>query len=99
MSVESVLPDMNDEIWEFISPIARNNSWTVHDRGQLRLEKDGYEIYIHETGGYELTIRDPETQERRAVFERRGIDFHSPLHVAILIYIIQNPEEVVNECV
>lgn len=88
---------MNRPIWDTIIPFARENSWTVHDSGRWRLEKDGYEIYFMTTGGYELTIRDPETTNRRAVFERRHKNVESPLDVAILLYVISHPEEIVSK--
>jgi hypothetical protein len=75
--------------------------WDHSRHGREIYQKDGYEIYFFsQNDGFELTIRDPESQERRAVFEIRDedIDTASPLYVAMLEHVLKNAEQIVSRC-
>lgn len=90
---------MREPVLQKIRPVATNAGWKYAGRGRDRFEKDGYEIYFQADDGFEVTIRDPETMERRAVYEHRGSEIHSPFYVACLQHIITNVETFVSECV
>lgn len=76
-----------------VRPAAEQSGWNFQYQAK-RLEKDGYEIYFFDDGRFELTMRDPETTERVTVYEYNENNVHSPLYVAIIIYIVENVERV-----
>jgi hypothetical protein len=98
MMMDTLFSSMNKFISNLINPVRQNNGWNRYSQGRNRLEKHGFEIYFHNNDGFELTIRDPDTMERRVVYENRGPDVHSPLYTAILLHILENVEQVVKEC-
>jgi len=72
-------------------PLYKTHGWS---RTNVGFEKDGYEIYLIPDGGFELTVRDPETGEREAVFKREDIDHKQPLTVAFMCYLLENAEHI-----
>lgn len=71
--------------------------WHWTKIGRLALEKSGYEIYFFaQHDGFELTVRDPDTRERKTIFEVRDTDVptESPLYVAILEHTMMKAEEI-----
>jgi hypothetical protein len=98
MTVQDVFVIMSQPVLTRVRSVATDNGWEYHNRARDRFEKDGYEIYFQGDDGFEVTIRDPESMERRAVYEHRGQDVHSPFYIACLQYIVENVEQFVSEC-
>lgn len=88
---------MEKLISEKVMPISEDNGWRHQTVGSRdRFKKDGYEVWFPTEGGFELTIVDPETGERKIIF--RHDEFRTPLSKAVLIYILENAETVVSQC-
>jgi len=88
---------MNQTVKQIVDISAEHYGWDSFYNGRDRYEKDGYEIYFFEQNdGFELTIRDPETMERKTILEVRDEDLctASPAYVAILEYVLRNAEEI-----
>lgn len=88
---------MNRTVKRIVDVSADAHGWDSAYAGRDRYEKDGYEIYFFsQDDGFELTIRDPETRERRTVFEVRDDDVctTSPAYVALLEHVLMNAEEI-----
>lgn len=84
----------NQETRRRVEDLATDNGWDSDYRGRTILQKDGYEIFI-DGPYYELTIRDPETRERKTITSSDNITDYSPLYVAYLQHIIEHAENIV----
>lgn len=92
---------MHNAVSSRVNVSADAYGWNSARQGRDRYEKDGYEIYFFsKNDGFELTIRDPETRERKSVFEIRSEDVPtgSPLYVALLEHVLMNAENIVAQC-
>lgn len=101
MSVQYESLDMHNAVKSRVSVSADAYGWDSARHGRDRYEKDGYEVYFFsKNDGFELTIRDPETRERKTVFEVRDedVDTSSPLYVALLEHVLMNAENIVSQC-
>lgn len=97
---QAVSLNMKTSVRHRLNSYATQRGWEHAHQGRFRYEKDGYELYFfNKDGGFELTVRNPETMERESVFEVRDNDIctASPAYVALLMYILENVEMVVSE--
>lgn len=101
MTIRYEYVDMHNAVKSRVSVSADAYGWNSARHGRDRYEKDGYEVYFFsKNDGFELTIRDPETRERKTVFEVRDddVDTSSPLYVALLEHVLMNAENIVSQC-
>lgn len=97
MVIRHELLDMHSAVKSRIGISAEAYGWSTAYHGRDRYEKDGYEVYLFDQNdGFELTIRDPETMERKTIFEVRDddVDTASPLYVALLEHTLMNAETI-----
>jgi len=88
---------MNRTVKKIVDISADAYGWDSARHGRDRYEKDGYEIYFFsQNDGFELTIRDPETTERKTVLEVRDDDLctTSPAYVSLLGHVLKNAESI-----
>lgn len=88
---------MNEAVRKRVDIHAKTYGWNSARMGREFYDKDGYEVYFFDQDdGFELTVKNPETQERQTVLEVRGdeVDTSSPLYVAILEHVLMNAESI-----
>lgn len=90
---------MRTQVKRIVDSSAKKCGWSTNARGRDFYEKDGYEIYFFpQNGGFELTVRNPDTTERETILQILNTDVctASPLYVAILEHVLENAEKIVS---
>jgi hypothetical protein len=91
---------MRNTVERIVSITAENQGWDKQYAGREYFTKLGYEVFFYKSNdGFALTIRNPETSEREAVFDvlDRDISTSSPLYVALVEHVFTNAENIVSE--
>lgn len=88
---------MNKLVKSMVEPVAEENGWNYTISGvTTQFDKDGYEIWFG-NDGFELTILDPDTSDRKVIFEQREHE-GSPFYYATLLHVLDNAEIMVARC-
>lgn len=88
---------MNRTVKRRVDISADAYGWDSAHAGRDRYDKDGYEVYFFsKNDGFELTVRDPDTRERKTIIEVRDEDVctTSPAYVALLEHVLMNAEKI-----
>lgn len=81
--------------WRLVESRIDSQRWDVDE--QL-IRRDGYEIYIYEDS-FEIARRNPETFENEVIFERQSFDITEPASIAMLLYVLDNIETIIQEII